>query len=128
MEAGTRRIFCLSSVRTPCGPRGRLAGTTQRAYDGLTPSERLRVAERQNSRRGPHIVQCADVWMIQLRHRRRFAGEAFGKFGFGNPESDSTVEPRVAGFVHLTLAFRRGDPEPRSFVRDGRRTRRAHLR
>jgi hypothetical protein len=36
----------------------------------------------------PHIVQCADVRMIQLRHSAGFAGETLGKFGLRDFESD----------------------------------------
>jgi len=50
------------------------------------------------------IVERADVGVIQLRDHLRFLFEAFGEFRFGNFEHDVAIEPRIAGFIHLSHA------------------------
>ncbi len=54
----------------------------------------------------PHVVQLANVGMIQRAHRPSLTLKAFRKSLFGNLDGDDPIEAFVASFVHFAHTAR----------------------
>src|ERR1700686_5025801 len=52
------------------------------------------------------VVKLADVRVIQRRHGASLAVESFTELALSNLKRDDAIQPRVAGFVHLSHAAR----------------------
>ena len=83
-----------------------LARILHRPLDRQRPLEGLAFDILHDEVIRPHIVQRADMRMIQRCHGFGFPVKALRELLFRDFESDSAVEPRIARLVDIALAAR----------------------
>src|SRR5262245_22118045 len=99
-----------------------LGGELQDAVERQWTFERLAFDQLHHEVIRTHIVECADVGVVQRGDRPRFTFEAITECCRGELDRDRSIEPRVAGPRHLPHAAGSNQaddligPDPRAWI------------